>query len=83
MVNTHDFIHRNIEYLRDALIICLSWTTSTIISFFSLNITDTVTAENVKEVIQFLNPLIGLMTTVIVFITALIRYKRTKKEKNG
>jgi hypothetical protein len=78
------YVKDHFSYFVDGLIIAVSWGVSNVTSFLSNNIYNNVSAQDVKDVVDMLNPIVGFTTTVIVLATALVRYKQTKnKKENG
>lgn len=75
------YVKDHLSYFVDGLIIAVSWGVSNVTSFLSKNIYNNVSAQDVKDVVEILNPIIGFSTTVIVLATALVRYKQTKNKK--
>lgn len=75
------YVKDHLNYFVDGLIIAVSWSVSNVTSFLSNNIYNNVSAQDVKDLVEVLNPIIGFSTTVIVLVTALVRYKQTKNKK--
>lgn len=76
------YLKEHIEYIKDAFIAFLSWFAYKIIILSSILINNKVEYSEVKQVIEMLQPIIGLITTFLVLLTALVRYNQVKNKKN-